>query len=314
MAVIAVHGGAGFWGDREIDEVVEKLKKAVEIGLSVADRGCIDMVVEAVAYLEDTGIFNAGIGSALDYLGGLSMDAGLMVSSGRAAGVAAVRYPRNPIRLAEIVLKETPHVLMVGQWADELAQKKGLERHPGPSLQAIERWRALRESQHHHWIKAYVETAKRLGYDTVGAVSIDDSGCLAAAASTGGVFLKLPGRVGDSPIPGAGFYATDLIASSATGIGETIIMSMVTLRASVLYSIYGDLAKTLHDVVNEHTLRWGPGTLGIISLTRSGEVGGCYNSEAMPWAWGSSNGSIEVLGLPHHEEKCVVRRVAAPHP
>ncbi|MEM4427012.1 MAG: isoaspartyl peptidase/L-asparaginase [Acidilobaceae archaeon] len=286
MAVIAVHGGAGSWKDREISKAVEKLKGAVEAGLSVAHKGCIDMVVEAVAYLEDSGIFNAGIGSVLDYSGGLSMDAGLMVSSGRAAGVAAVRYPRNPIRLAEIVLRETPHVLIVGHWADELAQKKGLERHSGPSPQAIERWRTLRESQHHHWVKAYVETAKKLGYDTVGAVSIDDNGCLAAAASTGGVSLKLPGRVGDSPIPGAGYHATERIASSATGIGETIIMSMVTLRISTLYSIYGDLAKVLHDVINEHTLRWGPDTLGVISLTRNGEVGGCFNSEAMPWAWG----------------------------
>ncbi|MEM1928122.1 MAG: isoaspartyl peptidase/L-asparaginase [Acidilobaceae archaeon] len=309
MAVIAVHGGAGSWRGRDEARVVEALRSAVEAGLRVSENGCLDMVVEAVAYLEDSGLFNAGTGSILDYSGGVSMDAGLMTSSGRAAGVAAVRYPRNPIRLARVVLEETPHVLLVGHWADELAVKKGLPPHPGPSPQALERWRLLRETQPHPWLRAYAEAARKLGYDTVGAVALDDRGCLAAAASTGGVSLKLPGRVGDSPIPGAGFHASDLIASSATGIGETIILSMVAFRASYLYSVHGDLVKVLHDLVSEHTLKWGPDTLGVISLTRSGEVGGCYNTEAMPWAWGSSSGRIEVLGLPRHEEKCVVRRV-----
>jgi beta-aspartyl-peptidase (threonine type) len=300
--VVVVHGGAGIWRGLDLDmgAVVKTLKEAVMIGLDVSRSGsCLDMVVEAIAFLEDSGLFNAGVGSVLDYVGGVSMDAGVMISSGRAGGVAAVTYPRNPIRLARIVAEKTPHIIMAGPRADELAAKLGLEKHPGPHWRSVERWKTARlKPPQSTWIARRIESAKALGYDTVGAVALDSNGCLAAGASTGGVLLKLPGRVGDSCIPGAGFYANGKVAASATGIGETIIMSMSSLRLAQLYEIVGVLRDAVELTVREHTMRWGPGTLGLIALSSRGEVEASYNTEAMPWASASLGEEPRVSGLP----------------
>lgn len=287
--IVAVHGGAGVWRglDVEVESIRRALRDAVISGLEASKTGdCVDMVVEAIALLEDSGLFNAGVGSTLDYLGGISMDAGLMTSRGRAGAVAAVSYPRNPIKLARIVLERTPHVILAGHYADELARRMGLEKHPGPHPRVIVRWRSLREDPSvSKWILERVKAARTLGFDTVGAVALDNQGCLAAGASTGGVAMKLPGRVGDSPIPGAGFYANEKVAVSATGIGETILMSMSSLRVAQLYELLGNLKESLDIVVREHTLKWGSGTLGLIALSRRGEVEASHNAEAMPWAY-----------------------------
>ena len=300
--MVAVHGGAGVWRglDLDITAVMKALTDAVKAGLDVSrSGGCLDMVVEAIAFLEDSNLFNAGVGSVLDYAGGVSMDAGVMVSSGKAGGVAAVTYPRNPIRLAKVVAEKTPHVIMAGPRADELALKLGLEKHPGPQLRSIERWRNARmKPPQSRWVAERIESAKALGFDTVGAVALDSSGCLAAGASTGGVLLKLPGRVGDSCIPGAGFYANSKVAVSATGIGETIIMSMSSLRLAQLYEITGVLRDAVDLVVREHTMRWGSGTLGLIAISSRGEVEASYNTEAMPWAYASLGEEPKVGGLP----------------
>jgi len=300
--VVAVHGGAGVWRglDVDLDSIRRALVGAVVAGLEASrSGGCLDMVVEAIAYLEDSGLFNAGVGSVLDYTGGLSMDAGLMIGDGRAGAVALVSYPRNPIRLARIVLEKTPHVILAGPQADELAKRIGLEKHPGPHHRALERWRKLREKpEGSKWLYERVEAAKALGYDTVGAVALDSRGCLAAGASTGGVALKLPGRIGDSPIPGAGFYANREVAISATGIGETIIMSMCSLRVAQLYELTGSLEDALNIVVREHTMKWGPGTLGLIALNARGEVKASYNTEAMPWAYATLGEEPRVSGMP----------------
>ncbi|MCS7106760.1 MAG: isoaspartyl peptidase/L-asparaginase [Acidilobaceae archaeon] len=297
--VIAVHGGAGAWrlgvGREALEDVI---RRALQKGAEVMRSGsCLEAVVEAIASLEDSGILNAGVGSTLDYLGRVSMDAGLMRSDGRAGAVALVTYPRNPIRLAKIVMERTPHVLIAGPEADELARRMGLERHPGPSERALAKWRELRERPESEWVRARIEAATALGYDTVGAVALGPDGCLAAGASTGGVSLKLPGRIGDSPVPGAGFYANENIAVSATGIGETILLSMSSLRLADAYLQVGELEEALERVVSDHSKRWGLNTLGLIAVTRRGEVGGRYNAEAMPWGY-MKGGEIRVLGIP----------------
>ncbi|MCX8195629.1 MAG: isoaspartyl peptidase/L-asparaginase [Acidilobaceae archaeon] len=295
---LAVHGGAGAWRLGVDGKLIEKTIEGALLRGSEAMRSgsCVDAVVEAIAFLEDSGILNAGTGSTLDYLGNVSMDAGIM-AGGKAGAVAIVSYPKNPIRLARIVMERTPHVLLAGPQADELARRVGLERHPGPSERALARWRALRELPESEWVRARVEAAKALGYDTVGAAALGPDGCLAAGASTGGVSLKLPGRIGDSPIPGAGFYANEAVAVSATGIGETIILSMSSLRVANAYLQLGDLAEALRRVVAEHTARWGPNTLGLIAVSRRGEVGGEHNAEGMPWGY-MKEGEIRVFGLP----------------
>lgn len=294
MGVIAVHGGAGSWRGADPEAVVRTLKSALAAGLSALERGdCVDAIVEAIATMEDSGILNAGTGSVLDYVGNISMDAGLMRSDGRAGAVAMVSYPKNPIRLARIVMERTPHVILAGPAADELARRLRLEPHAGPTERARERWKSLRASPESSWVSARVEAARALGYDTVGAVAASE-GCLAAGASTGGVALKLPGRIGDSPIPGAGFFANSEVAISATGIGETIILSMSSLRAAELYASIRDIKLALERVVGDHTARWGAGTLGLIAVTRGGDVAAAHNAEGMPWGY-ARGGELRVF-------------------
>ena len=294
---IAVHGGAGSWPRDELEGARAVIRRAVEEGLRASRRGgAVEMVVEAVSVMEDSGAFDAGVGSVLDYEGRVAMDAGVMRGSDLAVGaVAAVSYPRNPVRLAREVMLRTPHSLIVGPWADELARRLGLPPHPGPSERALRRWRELRESPADARVRERVEAARALGYGTVGAVAVDESGELAAAVSTGGVVLKLPGRVGDSPIPGAGFYATRSAAFAATGVGEFILRLGLSLRASVIYELTGDVASAVEGAVAALTSAFGEGTGGLIGMDAGGRAWGAYNTAAMPWAAGDASGKLVVL-------------------
>ena len=143
---VIVHGGAGSW--RLVDnlgEVLEAVKRGAGAGFAARSSGALRALVEAIAALEDSGVLNAGVGSTLTYDGRVEMDAGLMDDQMRAGAVAVVTYPRNPIRLAEFIALNLGHVIIAGSAADRLAEKLGLEKHPGPSPRAIQRWRRLKE-------------------------------------------------------------------------------------------------------------------------------------------------------------------------
>jgi len=223
--VVAVHGGAGRW---EVDEerrraALKALREAVEAGLTAAERGdAVDAVVAAVEHMEKSGVFNAGYGAVYAVDGRAYLDAGVMDGrSGRAGAVAAVEAVKSAVRLARFVMEHTDHVIVAGEGARLLAAKAGLldTYHKFFSEEKNRRFReVLEEARRGNWrYKKVVELAG----DTVGAVALDRDGNLAAATSTGGVWLKWPGRVGDSPIPGAGYYAENGVgAFSATGIGE----------------------------------------------------------------------------------------------
>ena len=303
---IAVHGGAGrFDRDPErVRAVQQTLREAVEAGLRALSSGsALDAVVEAVRVMEDSGVLNAGVGSTVDLSGSVSMDAGVMYSkTGRAGAVAYVRYPKNPILLARYIMEETDHVLIVGDAADFLASRLGLERHPGP-LERVKRMYeeamqriARGEVPQRFYSKSISLWLTKLSSDTVGAVAVDREGELAAATSTGGVFLKMPGRVGDSPIPGAGFYASRCAAASATGIGEYIILYSLSLRVVEAVCGGADVAEDSERVMTDFTSRFGRDTAGFIVINRLGRAYGAYNTQAMPWAYGAG-GRIEVRGL-----------------
>ncbi len=297
---IVVHGGAGAWQEGDLEAALREVVRAAEAGIEQARKGSsLDMVVEAVAYMEDSGLFNAGVGSVLDFSGKVTMDAAVMRGPDlRAGAVAGVTYPRNPVRLARAVFEQTPHVLIVGPWADRLASSLGMQAHPGPSPRALERWRRLRESQggQDPLYRRWFEAASRLGYDTVGAVAVDSEGHTAAAVSTGGVALKLPGRVGDSPIVGAGLYADDLAAFSATGVGEYIIAVGLSLRAAIAYRAGRDLAAAVDGALSVLTLLFGEGTAGMIGIGWDGTAYGSFNTKAMPWAVADSSGLKRAIG------------------
>jgi len=308
--IVVAHAGAGTWRYvRSIDLVIKALKEAVITGLEVLRSGsAIEAATECVKVLEDSGVLNAGLGSVVDVLGNVSMDAGVMDGlTGRVGAVAAVSYPKNPILLAKYVLMSTDHILIAGKYADELAKALGMEKHPGPSKDVLRRYHELlsrlSKGERIGWYRRSYELAKELfNLDTVGSVVLDLEGRLVAAVSTGGVMLKLPGRVGDSALVGTGFYANNYVAAVATGLGEVIIKSFLTLRISDYYNTLNDLEESVRKALNDLTLKYGAGTAGVIAVDRLGYVTGQYNTRAMPWAVISYDlSSAKVLGLPPKE-------------
>lgn len=315
---IILHGGAGSWKDSRIREkalIVMKKCTCRAWEVLTSNNNALDAVVEAVKCMEDSGYLNAGAGSVLDVLGGRTLDAGIMASNGLIGAVSAVKATRNPIVLARIVAEETPHILVGGDGADNLARLYGLPPLPPPPKHVVERYyeslnKLLNgEIRREYWrqIMTFInnnESFKKLVRsiadvaDTVGAVALDDNGLLAAAVSTGGIILKLPGRIGDSPIPGAGFYASRKVACSATGFGEMIIRSMPCLRLAEYMDHGADFDEALDRVISNVNEIVGSGTMGFIAVDHEGKTGWRYNTEAMLIGYIDEKGEIIVKHKP----------------
>ncbi len=292
--VIAVHVGAGTWKYLKVDDVIKAIGDALRVGMNAiaSGEGAVNAVVKSVMVLEDSGLFNAGLGSVVDLTGRVSMDAGVMDGwSGGIGAVASVTYPKNPVLLARKVMELTDHVIIAGSGGDELARRLGLEKHPGPRDDVIKRFRELlkRAEEGRTRFRRSYELALKLGLvnaaDTVGAVALDKEGRLAAAVSTGGVMMKFPGRVGDSAVPGAGFYASRSAAAVATGVGEVIIKSFLTLRAVLRVESGIPVMKAAEEVIEELSGAYGSDNAGLVVIDSEGDAWGAYNTRAMPWGF-----------------------------
>ncbi|MBN1434934.1 isoaspartyl peptidase/L-asparaginase [Candidatus Fermentibacterales bacterium] len=222
---VIVHGGVGSPIDRD-----RGCKKAVAVAREMLLSGspALEAVVEAVAVMEDDPEYNAGTGSRPRLDMTVEMDAGLMTSDGELGIVAAIRRVKNPIRVALEVMRRTPHIMLAGEGALSFARRCGFGDHDPLTderrQKAAEVLEKLRRSDDRSLLDLLGSS------DTVGAVALDSGGGLAAANSTGGTVLMLPGRVGDSPIVGAGFYVTASCAVATTGVGEEIVRRMSALR------------------------------------------------------------------------------------
>lgn len=216
-----VHGGAG---PRSINSAQRScLTDALATGYDLLWRGgsALNAVEQAIRLLESSGLFNAGAGARLQLDSARRMDASLMEGCRlRAGSVAAIEEVRHPISAARLVMEKTAHVLLVGEHAMRIARHFKLERQPPPTKTKKTAIREIRaKGQQRQTLRLYKEIC-----ETVGAVAMDQKGSMAAGASTGGVALMLPGRVGDTPLIGCGVYADDLAgAISMTGLGEGII-------------------------------------------------------------------------------------------
>jgi beta-aspartyl-peptidase (threonine type) len=219
--VILVHGGAG---EKPANKTQLKILEAVlEIGLSILKNGgsSLDAVETVIRILEDSGQFNAGQGSRFQLDGRCRMDASIMEGKTlRAGAVAGIENMKNPIRVARLILEKTPHVLMAGQGAYKLARFFKIQKRISPSKASF---KILSGTLHK--TNESIDLYKTIyGHETVGAVAMDQSGTLAAGASTGGAGAMLPGRIGDAPLIGSGVYAdNEAGAVSMTGLGEGII-------------------------------------------------------------------------------------------
>ncbi|MDW8236393.1 MAG: isoaspartyl peptidase/L-asparaginase [Bacteroidia bacterium] len=278
---IAIHGGAGNILPTNLPparaaEIERYLTQVVEEGYMLLQQGriALEVVEIAVRRLEDAGYFNAGRGAVPNERGEIELDASIMDGKTRRAGaVAAARKVQNPITLARLIMERTAHVLIAGEGADSLAQLWQLPLRNENQPQEPPLWT----------------------YGTVGAVALDKYGNLAAATSTGGIMRKLPGRIGDSPLIGAGTYAENgVVAISATGQGEYFIRSVLTydVAARMRYA-HQPLAEAVRSAFQERLEAIG-GTGGVIAVSPQGEVFFYFNTPGMYRAGKDAQGKLQV--------------------
>ncbi|MFG3259597.1 isoaspartyl peptidase/L-asparaginase family protein [Streptomyces sp. NPDC048172] len=295
--VLAVHGGAGTALVRdETSPEKEKayrdgLKKALRAGKKALDRGAtsVEAVEAAVNVLEDDPLFNAGKGAVFTADAGHELDASIMRGSDLKAGaVAGVKHVRNPITAARLVMEKSKHVMLAGQGADDFAVDQGLKPVTQDHYWTQRRWDQLMDAKGK---KPSSDRDEAKG--TVGAVAIDAKADMAAATSTGGMTNKMAGRVGDSPVIGAGTYAKNgTVAASATGDGEIFIRGAATATISNLMEFGGkDVAQASYEVLVKRLPKLG-GSGGVIALDAKGVFDAPHSSEGMLHGYLTKDGKL----------------------
>jgi beta-aspartyl-peptidase (threonine type) len=291
---LLVHGGAGIISrgalSAEPDEGARAgLTKALEAGSTLLANGgsAMDAVAAAVIKLEDDVHFNAGRGAVFTYEGINELDASIMEGATRRAGaVAAVRHTRNPVLLARAVMEHSPHVMLSRDGADAFSREQGLEQVEPNYFATPERWRQLEELKANKLDYYDID----MKYGTVGAVAVDQHGNVAAATSTGGLTGKRWGRIGDSPIIGAGNYADNrACAVSATGAGEFFIRLGVAHEICARMRMLGEDAKLAADHVITELGQLG-GTGGVIVTAPDGTSTFSFNTPGMYRGRATSDG------------------------
>jgi L-asparaginase / beta-aspartyl-peptidase len=290
----AVHGGAGTIDPSQMTPEREKeyragLETALKTGYAILQGGgsSLDAVEAAVRTLEDNPHFNAGKGAVFTSAGENELDASIMDGKTQKAGaVASVRRIKNPINLARLVMEKSPHVLLDCAGAEAFAKEQGVELVDPKYFFTQERWDELQKK-----LKGATKQAGGSGkqfiisdqdsHSTVGAVALDQQGNLAAATSTGGMTNKRPGRIGDSPIIGAGTYANNgTCAISATGDGEYFIRAVVAYEVSALMEYRGLPLQAAAEAAIKKVGDLG-GTGGLIAVDRNGEIAMPFNTSGM---------------------------------
>ncbi len=282
---IVIHGGAGIieksrmTSDKDA-EIRAALDHALATGADVlaAGGGAVDAVEAAVSELEDDPNFNAGRGAVFTFEGRNELDAAIMDGRDRSAGaVTGVTTTRHPVRLARAVKDRSPHVLLRGRGADQFSKEQGLEQVENSWFATAERRRQLDEMMAMDGDHFDVD----LKYGTVGAVAVDSSGNVAAATSTGGLTGKRWGRIGDSPIIGAGTYADDGSAAvSATGAGEYFIRALAAYQVAERVKIgHESLQHALDETLAD--IRSLGGTGGLIAVSPAGEMAWGFTTPGM---------------------------------
>ncbi len=286
MFGIAIHGGAGVISRASMTPEAEAayrrdLESALDAGYAVLERGgsSLDAVTAAVRILEDSPLFNAGRGAVFNHEGINELDASIMDGKDRQAGaVAGVRHVRNPVLLARAVMEDSPHVMLTGTGAEEFALERGIELVPRSYFFTERRWSQLERARQGDRL-----SAADLGYyGTVGAVARDQQGNLAAATSTGGMTNKRWGRVGDSPVIGAGNYADNRsCAVSATGSGEYFIRSVLAHEIAALIRHRSlDAVTAAREAIGQSLAGIG-GDGGVIVIDHEGRIAMEFNTEGM---------------------------------
>ncbi len=280
---LVIHGGAWAIPDDEVEAHIHGVRAALNAGWELLHNGAsaLDSCEAAIQVLENDPTFDAGVGSFLNAAGQVEMDAAIMDGRTLNVGaVAALAHVRNPIQLARHILT-TEHVMVVGSGAEEIASKLGLPMcHPLELVveRELERWRRAQADP------TFAIADSFRAHDTVGALALDEHGNIAAAISTGGTPNKLPGRVGDAPLVGCGFYADNEVgACCATGLGEAI-MRVVLSKGTVDSMAQGISAQAAAQTSIENMARRTGGAAGCIVMHRDGSIGIAHNTPRMAFA------------------------------
>jgi beta-aspartyl-peptidase (threonine type) len=308
---LVIHGGAGTIVKEDMTPALEQayktgLQQALDIGYSVLENGgsAVEAVRAAIRILEDNVLFNAGKGAVFTKKGVQEMDAAIMDGETLAAGsIAGVRNVRNPIELAYEVMANSNHVFLSGKGANDFAIKQGLKLEPDDyffSQFRYDQWKEIRDSDNYsldHTNQALDELMKDKKFGTVGAVACDNQGNLAAATSTGGMTNKKYGRIGDSPIIGAGTYANNqTCAISCTGHGELFIRACAAHDVNALMAYKGySLQQAMDEVVHQKLMSL-KGEGGMIGVDAHGNTAMVFNSAGMYRAMKNSRGE-ETIGI-----------------
>jgi L-asparaginase / beta-aspartyl-peptidase len=308
---LVIHGGAGTIVKEDMTPELEAayqeaLKEALDAGFAVLEEGgsAVNAVKAAIVILEDNVLFNAGRGSVFTKKGVQEMDAAIMDGKDLNAGsVTGVRNVRNPIELATEVMRNSNHVFLSGKGASDFAIKQGVKLEPDDyffSQFRYEQWKAIRDTDAYsldHTHQRLEELMKDKKFGTVGAVACDQEGNIAAATSTGGMTNKKFGRIGDSPIIGAGTYANNkTCAISCTGHGEMFIRSVAAYDVSALMEYQGLSLQTAMETVVHQKLVAMEGEGGMIGVDAQGNAAMVLNSAGMYRAMKNSLGE-EIIAM-----------------
>jgi beta-aspartyl-peptidase (threonine type) len=296
IALIA-HGGAGSWRPGSEGDAVQGLGEAVARGRAVLRAGgsALDAVCATVVMLEDNPSYNAGTGAVLNFDGFCELDASVMESrESRFGAVVALQRVKNPILVARKVMEETDHVMLAGEGARRFARIMGFADHDPVTPARRADWEQKRKDldrvlglRTRRFLKDHPEYAG----GTVGAAAVDASGVLAAATSTGGVTMKMVGRVGDSPLAGAGNYASRHVAASATGTGEFVIRHLATRSLSDAMERGATLRAALDDVMGR-LKRDFDADVGMIAVDSAGTPLAMHLTRDMPHAYFAGEGDV----------------------
>ncbi|MBZ0222798.1 MAG: isoaspartyl peptidase/L-asparaginase [Dokdonella sp.] len=302
--MLVIHGGAGVIRadlTPEKEKLVRAdLEAALKAGYGVLKNGgtSLDAVSKAIVVLEDSPRFNAGKGAVFTHDGRNELDSSIMDGATlRAGAVAGVHHIKNPVLLARAVMEKSPHVFMVGEGAEAFARSVGFEMVDPAYFRTDERWKQLQDVLKSEAKGQKAALGRMIHYGTVGAVALDQAGHLAAATSTGGMTNKRYGRVGDSPIIGAGTYANAKCAVSATGWGEYYIRAVAAHDICARHEYAG---KSIEQAAKEVVIDLIPGLGGdggVIALDAQGNFTTPFNTDGMYRGWVDKDGKIHVAIL-----------------
>ena len=282
MIAFALHGGAGAKKGRDYSAEIANMREITETAREALKAGAtaLDIVTEVVRQLEDSGLYVAGRGASPNQAGNYELDASLMNGADQTCGsVTALQGFANPVLVARAVMEKTPHVMLAGDGAALFAHEQGF----APIADEAEYFTRAGRFESNH-------PPGTLAHGTVGCVCLDSQGNLASATSTAGVFGKMAGRVGDTPIIGAGTWADGQTAVSCTGQGEYFIRVNASAQLAFRHAGGQKLSEAANSVLQQIVDMGGEG--GLIALNRNGEVIAPFRSQGMKRAWFSGDGEI----------------------